>query len=108
VHWRLTILQLLVMSPSSLKLLSSMAARELLAELANGCARDLEQPVVTESAGGVDVAKRVQAGEAVDIVALASNVIDKLIAEGKLLSGSRVDLVKSGIGVAVRKGSKRY
>jgi len=42
------------------------------------------------------------------IVALASNVIDKLIADGKLLSGSRVDLVKSGIGVAVRKGGKRY
>src|SRR6185503_14298909 len=107
VHWRLTILQLLVMSPSSLKLLSSMATRELLAELANGCGRDLLQPVVTEAAGGVDIAKRVQAGEAVDIVALASNVIDKLISEGSLRSGSRVDLVKSGIGIAVRKGATR-
>jgi molybdate transport system substrate-binding protein len=85
-----------------------MATRELLAELANGCMRDLSQPVITEAAGGVDVAKRVQAGELVDIVALASNVIDKLIFDGKLLSGSRVDLVKSGIGIAVRQGAKRY
>jgi len=85
-----------------------MATRELLAELANGCGRDLSQPVVTEAAGGVDIAKRVQAGEAVDIVALASNVIDKLISEGSLRSGSRVDLVKSGIGIAVRKGATRY
>ena len=85
-----------------------MATRELLAELARGCERDLSQPVITEAAGGVDVAKRVQAGEAVDIVALAANVIDKLIAEGKLFSGSRVDLVKSGIGVAVRQRATRY
>jgi molybdate transport system substrate-binding protein len=53
-------------------------------------------------------AKRVQAGEVVDIVVLASSVIDKLIAEEKLLKASRVDLVKSGIGVAVRQGAARY
>ena len=85
-----------------------MATRELLAELAKGCERDLSQPVLAEAAGGVDVAKRVQAGEAVDIVVLASNVIDKLIADAKLLSGSRVDIVKSGIGIAVRKGRTRF
>lgn len=66
-----------------------------------------KQGVTTEAAGGVDVAKRVQAGEAVDIVVLASNVIDKLIAEGRLLAGSRVDIVKSGVAVAVRAGAAR-
>jgi molybdate transport system substrate-binding protein len=91
-----------------LKLLSSMATRELLAELARSCERDLSEPVIPEAAGGVDVAKRVQADEVVDIVVLASNVIDKLIAEDKLLRGSRVDLVKSGIGIAVRQGAARY
>jgi molybdate transport system substrate-binding protein len=84
-----------------------MATRELLAELAVVCGRDLLQPVVAEAAGGVDAAKRVQAGEAVDIVVLAGNAIDKLIGEGKLVGGSRVDLVKSGIGIAVRKGGAR-
>ena len=91
-----------------LKLLSSLAARELLAELAMHCARDLSQPVVTEAAGGVDVARRVQAGEAVDIVVLASDAIDRLITEGRLQTCSRVDLVKSGIAVAVRNGAPRY
>jgi molybdate transport system substrate-binding protein len=91
-----------------LKLLSSMATRELLSELATLCESELSQPVVAEAAGGVDIAKRVQAGEAADIVVLAANVIDKLIGEGRLLNGSRVDLVKSGIGVAVRKDAKRY
>ena len=95
------------MTASPLKLLSSMATRDLLNELAARCERDLSQPVVAEAAGGVDVTKRVQAGEAVDIVVLAANVIDKLISEGSL-GGSRVDLVKSGIGIAVRKNATRY
>jgi molybdate transport system substrate-binding protein len=88
-----------------LKLLSSMATRELLVELAARHARDCDQLVTTEATGGVDAAKRVQAGEAVDIVVLADNVIDKLIAAGRLLPGSRVDLVKSGVAIAVRAGT---
>jgi molybdate transport system substrate-binding protein len=83
-----------------------MATRQLLAELAQRCAHDLSQPLVTAAAGGVDVAKRVQAGEIVDIVVLASNVIDNLISQGKLQASSRVDLVKSGVAVAVRKDAR--
>src|SRR5690349_5117583 len=91
-----------------LKVLSSMATRQLLAELARRCAHDLSQPLVTAAAGGVDVVKRVQAGEIVDIVVLASNVIEKLICDGKLQASSRVDLVKSGVAVAVRKDAMQY
>jgi molybdate transport system substrate-binding protein len=88
-------------------MVSSMATREVLAELASIYQRISSQPVTSEAAGGVDVAKRVQAGEAVDVVVLAGDAIDKLIAEGKLLSGSRVDIVKSGVAVAVRAGASR-
>ena len=95
------------MPPSPLKLISSMATREVLSELASQYERSSSHPVVTEAAGGVDVAKRVQAGEAVDVVVLASNAIDKLIADGKVLNGSRVDLVRSGVAVAVRAGAQR-
>jgi len=92
-------------SPRPLKLLSSMATREVLSELAQQFERTAAQPVNAEAAGGVDVAKRVQAGEPFDVVVLASNVIEKLIGEGKLLPASRVDLVKSGVAVAVRTGA---
>lgn len=81
-----------------------MATRELLAEMVSLFERQSGQPVVSEAAGGVDVAKRVLAGEAVDVVVLASGAIDKLIADKKLLADSRVDLVKSGIAVAVKQG----
>jgi molybdate transport system substrate-binding protein len=88
-------------------MVSSMATREVLAELASMYQRVTSQPVSSEAAGGVDVARRVQAGEAVDVVVLAGDAIDKLIAEGKVLAGSRVDIVKSGVAVAVRAGAHR-
>jgi molybdate transport system substrate-binding protein len=86
---------------ASLKLLSSMATRELLALLAARYQRETDVPVNAEAAGGVEVAKRIGAGEACDVVVLAANAIDKLIAEGRI-SGGRVDLLRSGVAIAVR------
>jgi molybdate transport system substrate-binding protein len=91
------------MTSVPLKVISSMATRELLAALAVQYERDTRQPVVTEAGGGVDVARRISAGEAMDVVVLASNAIDKLIAEGRVLA--RVDLVQSGVAIAVRAGA---
>ena len=84
-----------------------MATREILAALAADFERATGLAVRAEAAGGVDVANRVQAGETVDVVVLAANAIDKLVGAGRLLAGSRVDLVKSGVAVAVRAGAPR-
>jgi molybdate transport system substrate-binding protein len=92
------------MTVRPLKLLSSMAAREVLAELIRGFAAESGQPVTAEAAGGVEVAKRIQAGDAADVVVLADTAIDKLIAASALRAG-RVDLVKSGVAIAVRSGA---
>jgi molybdate transport system substrate-binding protein len=88
-----------------LKLLSSMATREILGVLAEEFHRSGGIAVAAESAGGVDVARRVKAGEAVDVVVLAAKAIDELIADGRIVAGSRVDLVHSGIAAAVRAGA---
>lgn len=85
--------------------ISSMATRQLLAELITGFEKQAGQVVHMESVGGVDAAKRVQAGEAFDVVVLASDAIDKLMASGHIAAGSRVDLVRSGVAVAVRAGA---
>ena len=84
-----------------------MATRQILAELAaayrsrSGCA------VAIESVGGVDAARRIQAGEPFDVVFLASDAIDKLIAGGRVVAGSKVNLFDSGVAVAVRAGAPR-
>ena len=82
-----------------------MATRQVLAELV--AAFDSPHEVVLESVGGVDAARRVRAGEAFDAVVLAADVIDQLIGEGRIVAGSRVDLVRSGVSMAVRAGAPR-
>jgi molybdate transport system substrate-binding protein len=86
--------------------ISSMATRALLADLARAYERRSGCTVVIESVGGVDAAKCVQAGEAFDAVFLASDAIDRLIASGHV-SGTRSDLVRSPVAIAVRKGATR-
>lgn len=88
-----------------LTIISSMATRQVLTDLVAQYTRASGQAVALESVGGVDAAKRVQAGEPFDVVMLASNAIDQLTAAGKLVAGSRVDLVRSGVAVAVREGA---
>jgi molybdate transport system substrate-binding protein len=50
---------------------------------------------------------RLAAGEPVDLVIMAGDGLDRLIADSKVVAGSRVDLARSGIGVAVRAGAPR-
>ncbi len=88
-----------------LHIISSMATRQVLSELAEQYRAAGGPEVKLESVGGVDAAKRVQAGEVFDGVILASNAIDQLINDAKVLTGSRVDIVKSGIAIAVRAGA---
>jgi molybdate transport system substrate-binding protein len=51
--------------------------------------------------------KELESGAAGDLAILTAEAIDDLIKHGKVVTGSRVDLARSGIGVAVRKGAKR-
>jgi len=90
-----------------IRIISSMATRQLLADLCARFEQGAPQRVNTESVGGVDAAKRVRAGEAFDAVVLAANVIDELIGEGRLVAGSRADVVRSGVAVAVRAGAPK-
>ncbi len=87
--------------------ISSMATRQVLAEWVAACAAQTGIEVAIESVGGVDAARRVQAGEAFDLVLLASDAIDRLVAAGHLQAGSRVDLLRSPVAVAVRAGAQR-
>lgn len=83
-----------------------MATRLVLQELATAYRERSGVHLQLESVGGVDAAKRVQAGEAFDVVFLAADALDKLAASGHVLPGSRVDLVRSGVAVAVREGAE--
>ncbi|WP_240766246.1 substrate-binding domain-containing protein [Paraburkholderia flava] len=87
--------------------ISSMATRHLLAELVGEYERVTGQAVSIESVGGVDAASRVRNGEPFDIVVLAADAIEKLNADGHLVPGSRVDVARSGVAIAVAAGVRR-
>ncbi|MDM0011117.1 substrate-binding domain-containing protein [Variovorax sp. J22P168] len=90
---------------TEIKGISSMATRQLLGELATRYKERSDVAVAIEAVGGVDAAKRVLAGEAFDVVILASDAIDKLSAAGRIEPGTKTDLVRSGVAVAVKAGA---
>src|SRR3954468_13629865 len=87
--------------------ISSMATRQLLAELSGAYQQKTGKSVAIEAVGGVDAAKRIRAGEKFDIVVLADDAMKKLEAEGFLKAGSRAGFAESSIAAAVRAGAKR-
>lgn len=91
--------------PLVLRGISSMATKALLADLTQRYQAQTGVQVLIESVGGVDAAKRVQAGEVFDMVLLASDAIDRLMASGHAVANSRNDWVHSPVAVAVKAGA---
>lgn len=54
--------------------------------------------------GGVDAAKRIESGEHFDLVFLASDALEKLQNQGRLMPGTVRPLMRSGVAVAVAQG----
>jgi molybdate transport system substrate-binding protein len=92
---------------ATIKGISSMATRQILAELCGAYQKKTGQAVAVESVGGVDAAKRVRAGETFDLVVLADDVIRQLETEGHVKTGSRAGFAQSAIAVAVRAQARR-
>jgi molybdate transport system substrate-binding protein len=91
-------------SVQPLEIISSMAMRELIGALVSRYVSETGRQVRAQAAGGVDVAKRVRAGAPFDVVVLARAAIDALCTDGRLRADTAVDLVESGIAVAVAAG----
>jgi len=93
--------------PNALKVLSGngprAAVRELCAqfEKATGTAVDVAVDVNPE------VLRRAEAGEAFDVAVGNPETIEQLIRSGKVVPGSRADIGRSGLGVAVRSGAAK-
>ncbi|MBL8663094.1 MAG: molybdate ABC transporter substrate-binding protein [Candidatus Odyssella sp.] len=92
---------------AEIKVIASAAVKEVVRDLALVFEKASGHKVVTIWAGTEAITKRISGGESADVVIIAARNIDKLIAEGWLAAGSRLDIAKSGIGVAVRAGQPK-
>jgi molybdate transport system substrate-binding protein len=98
---------LAVMANAEIKVFSTIATKEAYLILVPQFERDSGNKVTTTWAGTVDVMKRMAAGEIHDLIIISSTELDTLIKDGKIAQGSRLDIAKSGIGVAVRAGAPK-
>ena len=89
---------------AQVSVLSSNGVREALSELIPQFETSTGHRVQVVWDGTLNITKRLDSGEVADLVVMPAADVDELIASGRLVPGSRVDLAKSIIGVAVRAG----
>jgi molybdate transport system substrate-binding protein len=94
-------------SPSTINIMATAAFKEAYLELVPQFERATGHKVVTTWASSVDVIQRVNAGEITDMIVMAGDAIDKLIASGKLAKGSRTDIAESWVAAAVKQGAPK-
>jgi molybdate transport system substrate-binding protein len=90
---------------ADITVLSTLATEQAYHDLLPRFEQETGHQVTTSFTGTVDVKKRIAAGEAFDLLIMASTDIDAFIAAGVLAPGSRADLASSG--VALRSGAAK-
>jgi molybdate transport system substrate-binding protein len=89
---------------AEVKVLASGAVKEAALELIPQFEKTSGHKIAVTWAGTVDIKKKVAAGEAYDLVIVAAPELDGFIKDGKIAAGSKVDIVRSSVGVAVKPG----
>ena len=92
---------------AEIKVLSTQATEQAYRELAPQFEKASGHKLTTIFTGTLDVQKRIAAGEAYDIILMAGPAIDAFIKAGTIVPGSRIDIARSGVGVAVKAGAPK-
>jgi molybdate transport system substrate-binding protein len=92
---------------AEIKLISAMALHATWLELMPLYEKASGDKVTIVWSPGLEVARHVESGEKADLAVLAAAGVDDLIKKGYLAEGSRVPLVNSLVGIAIRPGAPR-
>ena len=98
-------------SADDIRVMTSGAFTAAYLELLPQLERIIKGKVVTAATsmgtGSDSIPSRLERGEAVDVVIVADDALVQLIRDGRVLANSRVELARSGIGMAVRAGAPK-
>jgi molybdate transport system substrate-binding protein len=96
-----------VASAAELKVFTSRAIATVLDEIGPEFERTSGHKLNVISGFSPNFVKQINAGEAFDVVVSPPGTIDGLIKDGKVSADTRTNLVRSGLGVAVRTGAPK-
>ena len=94
-------------SAAEIKVLASGATKEVIDEVIPEFEKASGHKVTIIFTGAAKIKERIAAGEVYDVVIVGGPVVDAFIQQGRAVPGSRTDLMKSGVGVAVRAGGAK-
>jgi molybdate transport system substrate-binding protein len=108
----LVLLTAVAAQADEIKVMTSGALAAALRELTPAFERASGSTLIVVSGGSVagapdSIPDRLQRGERADVLIMAAAGIDDLTQAGRVVAGSRVDLARSSIGLAVRKGAPK-
>lgn len=89
------------------KVLGGGAVKAVITELAEAFRQETGRTVATAFAPMGVVRQRLSAGEPADVVIMTDALIEEMVREGVVTSGTRVDIARTGVGVGVRAGAPR-
>jgi molybdate transport system substrate-binding protein len=92
---------------AEIKVLCTNGVRAVVEDLLPKFERDSGDKVTILFEPSTQLRKRVEAGEAFDLVIMTTTLIDEEIKSGKLAADSRTFLARSGLGVSIRSGAKK-
>src|SRR5262245_11740307 len=96
-----------VASAAELKLLSPIAMRGLMPEIADQFERSSGHKVAIEYATVGVITERLLKDEAADAAIVSGPQMEELQKQGKIVAGSRADVARVGVGVFVRTGAAK-
>ncbi len=95
-------------SAAEITVLAVGATKEIIVELVPPFEKHSGHKVSITWTGSANIKKRIAAGEVYDLVIVDGPLIDAFSNGGKVANGSRTDLMKSGVGAAVRAGAPKF
>lgn len=90
---------------AEIKVLTTGAMKEVVLAVVQDFENRTGHKVTVDNATAGVLSRRIRDGEAFDVTVNTPAMIDDLIRAGKIVAGSRVDLARVGVGVAVKQGA---
>jgi molybdate transport system substrate-binding protein len=104
---RILVTQSAVVQAADVKFVGGAGFRSVMPALAAQFEKTSGHKIVAtwDATGGIE--RRLDAGEAFDVVFVGPEVVDKYIKQGKIVAGTRASVARAGLAVAVRAGAPK-